>query len=444
MTFLAPAFLYVGAGVALGALALHFIVTRQPLSSPLPTVRFMPPTAVRVTTVAAPEDLRLLALRVLLALVIGAAFARPVLLPTHRQMARVVIADVSRGVGDIAVVRDSARALLTPGDLLVIFDSTAGVVHHRAEDSVGRLERSERGGRLSSALIAGFRAATELRGAADSIDVTIISPLRASEFDGATQAIRALWPGRIRLVHIGGPADSLAPPAGFAVRASGDDPVALAATIGGMPHNDSVARVVRDGGTAADSLWAAAGQRSLVRWPVYEAPPGWIARQPPDTVGAVSAGESPLVFPLERRWRLDPTAPAGRVVARWVDGEPAAVERRVGQGCIRDVAVGAPTRGDVMLRPTFARFLATLAAPCQPAGGGLGIGAVDLKALTGSGPLAATRLIPAPDTVATPLVPWLLVAALALALLELLVRRGSAPLWTDDVVAEPSTSAEAA
>src|ERR1041385_4932954 len=40
MTFLAPIFFYVGLGVAVAAVGLHLIVTRQPLSSLLPTVRF--------------------------------------------------------------------------------------------------------------------------------------------------------------------------------------------------------------------------------------------------------------------------------------------------------------------------------------------------------------------------------------------------------------------
>src|SRR3954465_859311 len=112
MSFLAPMFFYVALGVAAGAVALHFIVTRQPTSSPLPTVRFVPTSAVRVTTVApVPEDLLLLLVRVLAALFIGAALARPVLLPHRRPIARVVLADVSRGVGRIESVRESARAL---------------------------------------------------------------------------------------------------------------------------------------------------------------------------------------------------------------------------------------------------------------------------------------------------------------------------------------------
>ena len=115
MTFLAPMFFYMALGVAAGAVALHFIVTRQPTSSPLPTVRFVPPSAVRVTTVSpVPEDLPLLLVRVLAVLCIGAALARPVLVPHRRPVARVVLADVSRAIGGrcaTALARSSAPAM---------------------------------------------------------------------------------------------------------------------------------------------------------------------------------------------------------------------------------------------------------------------------------------------------------------------------------------------
>ncbi len=408
-------------------------------------MRFVPRSAVRVTTVVpVPEDRRLLALRVLLALVIGAAFARPVLVPRRRAIGRVVLADVSRAVGNIGPTRDSVRALLASGDVLVLFDSTARVIRRGAADSAARLARAERVGRISPALITAFREAAKLRASADSIDVAIVSPFRAAEIDGATQAIRTLWPGRLHLVRIAAAADSVARSTAIALRAAVEDPVALAVAAAGMSQSDSGVRVVRDAATAADSAWAAAGQRTLVRWPLGGAPPGWVARTSPDTVGAVVAGESPLVYPLERRWRLDPAAPPARVVARWVDGEPAAVERRVGLGCVRDVAVVMPSDGDVMLRTAFGHLVAALAAPCEMIGEGPAAGQSDLAALAGSGPLAPTRAIGAPETIATPLVPWLLGLALALALLELLVRRSGAPVWSEDVEGERAGSDEAA
>ena len=437
MTFLAPIFLYIGLGVAASAIALHFIVTRQPTSSPLPTVRFIPVSAVRVTTVAPiPEDLLLLLARVLAAILIGAAFARPVLTPTKRPVARIVMADVSRGVGDIAMVRDSARALLGEGDALIAFDSSAHVVRKNVADSAARLARSERQGRFSPALIAALRTAAELRAAADSIELVLISPLRSTEMDGATHAIRALWNGRMRIVRVPASSDSLQAGAGLAVRATADDGVALAASVSGLSASDSAVRIMRGAATSVDSVWASTGRHTLVRWPATGAPPGWVARARPDTIGAVIAGEAALVFPLERRWQPGPAVKASRVVARWVDGAPAAVERSIGDGCIRDVAIPVPTRGDLVLRPEFARLVRALGAPCDAAIVGFALPADEVAVLAGAGPLVSTASIRPPDVVATPLVPWLVVAALLLLLLEIWIRRGSTPLWTELAVEE--------
>ncbi|HEV7704580.1 MAG TPA: BatA domain-containing protein [Gemmatimonadaceae bacterium] len=437
MNFLAPIFFYAALGVAAGAIALHFIVTRQPTSSPLPTVRFVPTSAVRVTTVApVPEDLLLLLVRVLAVLLIGAALARPVIVPHRRPLARVVLADVSRAVGPIETVRDSARALLGSGDVLIAFDSSARVIRSGAADSASKLVRSAREGRLSPALIAGLRAAATIRDGADSIELAIVSPLRAAEIDGATQAIRALWPGRIRIVHVAGAADSLAPPAGVQVRADADDPIALATSVAGLAVSDSVVRVVRGAASDADSAWASGGRRTLVRWPITGAPPGWIARTALDTSGAVIAGEAALVTPLERRWRADSAIAITRVAARWVDGTPAAVERTIGQGCIRDVAITVQTRGDLALRGSFGRFVRALVAPCEAVSGGPAADSGALAALAGRGPLASHDAVRPPENVSTPLVPWLLAAAILFVLLELFVRRGSAPMWSD-VAEEP-------
>lgn len=431
MTFLAPVFLFAAVGVAAVGVALHFIVTRQPTSSPLPTVRFVPISQVRVTRLAPlPEDLLLLLVRALAVLLLGAALARPVILPHRRPVARVVLADASRAVGAIQTVRDSARTLLGPGDVLVLFDSAARIVRRGAADSAARLEAHARAGRLSPALIAGLRAASTIHDAADSIELAIVSPLRASEIDGATLAIRALWPGRVRIVRVDGAADSLAPAAGFTVRATADDPIAVAASVSGVAASDSTVRVVRDDASADDSVWVTGGRRTLVRWPAADVPPGWVARARPDSAMAVVAGEAALVAPLERRWALDTAARIARVVARWVDGAPAAVERDVGRGCIRDVAIPVPARGDLVLRPAFARLLRALAAPCEAVAGAPAADAAVIAALAGSGPLATRAAVRAPDTVATPLVAWLLGAALGLVLVEVIVRRGAAPRWT--------------
>jgi hypothetical protein len=424
MTFLAPLFFFLGLGVAAAAVALHFIVTRQPPSSPLPTARFVPEGSVRVTTVATPTDLWLLALRALLAIIVGAAFARPILVPNRRPAVRVVVADVSRAVGAIGAVRDSARALLSDGDVLVVFDSAARIVRHGVADSAAKLERSERPGRLSVALIAALRGAAHVRTAADSIELVIVSPFRAAEFDGATAELRKLWPGRIRLVRVPPSADSIGQTVGFAVQAAAGDPVGLAASMTkAAPGRNVTVRIVRGTVTSDDSAWAGAGRHTLVRWPAEGAPPGWVARDTADTVGAVVVGQVALVVPLERRWRVDAAARPARITARWVDGEPAAVEYVVGNGCLRDVAIPVPVRGDIMLRPSFARLLEALGAPCAAMPGGAGLADQELEELGGSGPLAVAAMIAPPDTIVTPLVPWLLGLALVLAVVEMLVRR---------------------
>ena len=439
MTFLAPLFFYIGLGVAVGAVALHFIVTRQPTSSPLPTVRFVPTSAVRVTTVAPiPEDLLLLLVRVLAALVIGAAFARPILIPRRRAVARIVLADVSRGSARIQEVRDSARSLLGAGDALVVYDSGAHVVRKDVVGAAAALTQTEHKGRLSPALIAALRTASDIRASADSVELVIVSPLPVAEVDGATLAIRALWPGRARIVRVAARGDSLAPPPGLAVRGGADDGVALAASAAGIPASDSAVRIVRGLASAADSAWAAGGRRTLVRWPAVGAPPGWRVRAHSDTATAVIAGDAPVVYPMERRWALDTAAHPTRVSARWVDGQPAAVEYAVGPGCIRDVAIPVPTYGDLVLRPAFGRLVRALGAPCETIAGGRALGAEETAALAGAGPLAARDAIRAPDVLATPLVPWLIAAALGLVLLELFVRRGAAPLWSEPVD-EPAT-----
>jgi hypothetical protein len=248
----------------------------------------------------------------------------------------------------------------------------------------------------------------------------VISPLAPEEWDEATDSIRALWPGRIRLVRAAAQADTVRG-SGLAVSSEPEDPVRVAAALAGRSRPDTTVRITRGAAGAADSAWAAGG-RVLVRWPAAGAPPGWTPRDPPDTAGAVIAGSATVVFPVERRHRLDP-ASAGRVVARWVDGDPAAVEREIGAGCIRDVAIAVPQRGDLVLRPAFARLLDALTAPCGEVGRAGARTAPDLAGFAGAGPLASRASIAAPATVVPPLVPWLLGGALLLAIAELFVRR---------------------
>jgi len=390
VTFLAPWYLLGAAAVAGATLVLHLLVTRLPPGMPWPTARFVPqgPAAVRRLHRRPVHPWVLLA-RLVAVLAVGAAFAGPVLAGGRSPRVRVVVADRSRAVGDSRAVIDSVRTLdgrgpVVPLAALVLLDDSSRVVTGPAiTDSLERLRIGERRGRISAGLIAGIRAAARWRDRADSIELVVVSPLRADEIDAATDSIRARWPGAIRLVRVAPRADP-------------------------------------------------AGAGATVRWPDDGHPPTAVARATVDTVGGLIAGSIVVIAPFVRRWALD--APGARVVARWVDGAPAAVERPVGRdGCVRDVAVALPTTGDVGVRPEVRRLVAALTAtPCgaaigAPAGGDPTTGMVGTSATAGTIRAAAARALePASAASRSPLAAWLLAVGAASLLAESWLRRGAA------------------
>jgi hypothetical protein len=168
-----------------------------------------------------------------------------------------------------------------------------------------------------------------------------------------------------------------------------------------------------------------------------------------DTIGAVRAGDDVLVFPFVRDWQLAATRGAGpdasdRVYARWSDGEPAAVERLTGADCVRSLAIPMPLEGDAILRPEFVRFIDAITAPCGAGYDFAPLPAEFMTALEGGARLAPSAAIKPRATRMTPLVPWLLAAALLLALLELLVRRRGARSPVADGIEAPDHPRRAA
>ena len=354
IAFLHPGFLYAAAGVAAGLVALHFLMTQQPRTQMLPTVRFFPDVPVRATRVRVRlSDLLLLALRVLTVLLVGAAFAQPRAVPVQRSVTRIV-----------AVV---------PGTPVV---EQAAMEHLEGAASVIRLPG------LSSALVAALREASRLRSSADSIALTIVSPFTTAEIDAATLEIRERFPGHIALVPVAVPAESATP------------------------------------------------GRPTVQWAdsaIGQAPARWSPRSRIDTVGSVASaisgsGRWVLIHAFERKWTLATPTPATRVLGRWTDGEPAAIEYADGAGCIRSLAFALPAAGDLMLRPDVARLFAQLQGPCGVAVAAP-LPAATLSALRGPAALAPSSAIVPQAVRMTPLVPWLLAAAAVVALLELVVRR---------------------
>ncbi|HWZ58441.1 MAG TPA: hypothetical protein VNW46_05635 [Gemmatimonadaceae bacterium] len=379
MSLLAPVFFIVAVGAAAAATALHFIVMRQPPRDVLPTARFVPiGPAVARTVARRPEDLVLLLLRVAALLMIGAAFAHPVWHRRRAAVLHVVVADRSRAVADVREVADSAGRIASGvNDVLVAFDSSPRVIATSLPESLAAMRRTGARARLSAALVSALRAAGSGKDRADSIEVTVVSPVAAEEVDAATDSIRGLWPGAVRLVRV-------------AARA------------------DAEGRLVRP----------------TVHWP----DDGHVAtargRTSIDTVNAIVTGRVVVVAPFERRWQIDTTG--ARVIARWVDGVPAAVERTSGVECVRDVAVPVPSAGDVVLRPEWQRFVGVTRGACgrdaSSTGGRLAAWAIDSARPS----RVAASALSLPTVVPNPLVTWLLAGAVIALLLEVVARRAGA------------------
>jgi hypothetical protein len=441
MTFLAPGFLLASLAVTAAIVALHFIVIRQPRAAILPTARFVPDT--RATTVARdrrPSDLLLMLLRVLTVLAAGTGLAKPVLTPSRGAEARVILVDVSRSARDSLAIRDGVRAVWRNQDALVLFDSSARLVAGNVGDSVGTLHPTGRRGNLSAALIEALRAGSSSRARADSLELVIVSPFAREELDAATDTIRKLWPGKATLVRVGGSfADSAAFAGKLDIKADASDP--LAVTVG-IARSASTAKALIDRGSGGGDSRAinfsstssrVATPRSasppnpsgaLIDWPVAGRPSGGVPRPVRDTVGGVMVGDAAVVATFERAWMFPPDSLRGAdVIARWVDGEPAAIERPDGAGCIRSVAIPVTPVGDLVIRHDWTRFVASLSGPCASITSVIPADAGDVARLEGKVGLAPREAFQPLTDAHSPLAPWLLALALAAAIGELFVRR---------------------
>lgn len=408
MTFLAPFWMMIAGVAVVGIAALHLITTRRPPPAPLPTARFVPDADASTTARAArPTDLWLLAVRTLALLALGAAVAGLELASGGSTVRRVIVADRSRAA--TAAVRDSARYLLRPGDALVLVDSAARWFGRDAVDSLRAFSTVGARGELSAGLAAARRAATMVASPADSVELVVVSPFAADEFDAATLSFAVAWPGRVRVVR----------------------------TARAVPRPQPVE--LRAVATSADSALARRGA-AIVVWPSLASAGQGVAPAAPDPAAVahpagVATVDAVLVAPLSVApldiAPLSAAAPSAAtidggmvVVARWANGDPAAVERRTGDGCLRSVGIGVPTAGDVMLQPAFRALARTLLGPCAARTAGAWASDSMARMLTRNGAAApATRLR---DREAVPaLTPWLLLAALLLLIGELALRRAT-------------------
>jgi len=429
VTFLASWALWAAGAVSAAVIALHILASKNPRVTPLPTARFVPDVPLRATARAMRlSDVLLMLVRVAMVMLVGLAFARPELTRGRKPVGRIVMVD-RYPAENLSAATDSARKYVGDRDIAYAFDSAAyrlpdkDVLASLAAKKVARVPK----GSLSTALAAAMRAASSLRGIADSVEIVLVSSFTADEFDAATNAIRAAWPGRVRVVRAGGTRAANAEHIYNEVRgASLDDPartaIAFTAYLDtGHTRTDSV-RIDRGPLRNVDTTWTRSGL-TLVRWPAVLDSSGFPPRAHVDTAGAVVAGEranrSVVVAPFVRT--VDP--PPGLVVARWVDGSPAATERRMMSGCVRDVAIPLPRAGDLVLRESARRLIGTLSAPCRYDAPAAPASDSALAQLRGSGPLVATRALETRTAPSGHLATWLLTAALVLLLIEPLLRR---------------------
>ena len=412
MSWLVPSALAVAGVAALVAIALHFIARSRPLAEPLPTARFIPQRPVRARTRSfALNDLLLLLIRLLVLGALGAAVAGPVFATARARVERIVLVDRSSAVANIGEVRDSVRSIVRPGDVLIAFDSAATAV-----PSVDSLVVVGARGSLSAGLAAAIREAGVIAERADSIELVVVSPLVAGEIDDATRGIRDVWAGRIKSVRVRALSDT-GRASRLAADAGTDDPVVAGLALRGLIGSGQ-GRLIRGRVSPSDSAWVRGGYRLLIHWPSSDTSTTWPARTSIDAIGGVSSPTGSLVSRFPRVWRLD-----GEAIARWADGEPAAVERAAGNGCIRDVGLLLDPSSDITLREPFGRFVQALVAPCGGNRNATPMNEAWVAQFSGTGGLAAAEGFRDRASGSSSWTPWLLAAAALLLIVELLARR---------------------
>jgi hypothetical protein len=416
VSWLLPTALGIAGVAALVAIALHLIARTRPIAEPLPTARFVPERTIHARTRSiAPSDVFLLLLRLVAIAALGFAVAGPVAAAPRGRVLRIIAADRSRDVASFAEVRDSVGALRRSGGTVIVFDSVA--TRASGLNPLQDVTRSGAPGSISAALALAEREAVRLAPQADSLELVLVSPMTTEEIDFATRNIRNAWRGRIRLVSVRA---ATAPPFQPRIesRAGSNDPVLAALALAGVMSTTGQIRLVRDEPTSADTAWARARGRVLLHWPGTDSGATWAPRVPIDALGGVTSSSGTVVGRFPRAWQL-----AGTPVARWSDGEVAAVEHPLGAGCIRDVGILLDPASDLTLRAPFRRFLAGLLAPC---GGGRAMGPSgegDHRVLTRGGSLAPAAAMRDRSSESSRWTPWLLALAAALLLVELAARR---------------------
>jgi hypothetical protein len=401
LTLGAPLFLLAGALAALVPLALHLIRRRTPSRSPLPTARFLAEDARSSIRVSHPTDRLLLALRMLLLLLAGAALAKPRWTPAPQGTREVVLLDRSAAMREGGAwsrsVAAARRTLLAPDGTargeLVLFDTAAVRIPSRhitaaLFDSLAGTEPGAQAVSYPAALRAIAPVARELRGA-DSVRVTMLSALRWGGWRPGMAALRqAAWPGAINLSESIVPA--LSPPAIEPARAQ--EAFVLASADGGrfvVPGLEAVGWQVRSGALSGPPANPDVGLIFVIA-PTGEAAYLRDLAEAGATVVVDAAGASAAMgdwLPVRSLTRLRDDAGelwlapdlrlagateradarpkrGARVIGAWDDGRPAIVAAPLGRGCVVYVGTRLEDAG-LPLSAAFPRALERIASACR-------------------------------------------------------------------------------
>ncbi len=406
MTWLAPWALFGGALGMLGIVAAHLLSRQRPRALALATARFLPSGMLEATTVQrVPQDRWWMLLRLLIVALLAAGAAQPVLTGRKVPTRTVLLLDRTLPVD----VQRETLASLTPDDVVIAYDTTAqlqavaSLVPARASRAS---QASQASLSASLAALAGVRDSLGLR--AQEVRIAVASRFAPTSIDPATARLRALVRDSITIRMVSAPVDSAVARGAIVMRAEGDDPVAATALLLG----DSVARagtvIERHEALTPDDQSAAERGATIVHWPARVA-------SGVSNLGAISVAGVTWIAPLQR----DSAAASvgARAIGWWADGSPAVWRRDSGTGCVLTVHAAIPEAGDHALSLAAQAWLRALVNECNRESTGVSA--------------APSWLAPAPSakgadvarqTLVSALSPWLVVAALVLAAVELALR----------------------
>lgn len=344
-----PGFLWAGALLALAPLLLHLLRPVERSRKVLPTSRFLTPDPKRrVRLHRTPDERTLLLLRMLLCLLLGAAFAGVGWVGAERGVATVIVV---AGGGAMRTNWAGARELLIGQPDR---QSVRVVIVRPTADALPEMERLEPGVpsptrwaeltpgnededvRLAH-LVRAVRTAAERTVGYDSIAALVITDPSWRAWTAGTSTLRErIWPGWIKL----------AVPAGQAAPEGGFDAVALRAP---PPLRGPLARALAVLGASVDTFVVSATDGTSA--PTGSADPAEITLSVgPDPDGWdglwLAEGSDPTPTPLDAFLMLDGrtfpgagpapggTPAAGTTVSLLrVGGRPAAAARRTDDGC---------------------------------------------------------------------------------------------------------------